>query len=442
MIAIPALLVIGVLVAIFVGYNIGGSSTGVAFGPVVGSRIVGKAVAAGIFTAFAFGGGWTIGRNVITTMSEGIVPESQFTLTASIIVLFFAGGGLLVSNFFGVPSSTSMTAVGAIAGLGVATNSLDEQVMFTIVAAWIIAPFVAVCTGLVIGRYLYPHLDARFSFTRFQTHLIHIDRSRRIPLPTLNQQAEPRDALGGLIVVLIACYNAFSAGASNAANAIAPLVGNGSITPSQGILLAIAAIGLGGFTIARRTLDTIGEGLTDLPILAAMIVSLVGATIITCLSYLGIPASLAVSMTSCIIGLGWGRSSRAVTLSEATSTALEKRGPNAIDAVLKKEEAERPELSADAILAESGVTNGDHGPARSPTVDELATGEADDRVEQAEAERASVEVPKIGEESPEELLAETPVLFDRVATGRVVFLWLLTPIISTTGSYAVFVLFF
>jgi PiT family inorganic phosphate transporter len=31
-------------------------------------------------------------------------------------------------------------------------------------------------------------------------------------------------------------------------------------------------MGLGAFTIARRTLDTVGDGITDLPILAAILV--------------------------------------------------------------------------------------------------------------------------------------------------------------------------
>lgn len=57
---------------------------------------------------------------------------------------------------------------------------------------------------------------------------------------------------------------------------------------------------LGTFTIARRTLDTVDD-ITAFPILAAMLVSLVGASIITVLSGLGIPASRAVSMPSCII---------------------------------------------------------------------------------------------------------------------------------------------
>jgi len=131
---VSALLVVGALVAVFVGYNIGGSSTGVAFGPAVGSRITGKSLAAVLFTVFALLGGWTVGRNVIDTMSSTIVAE-EFTLAASVVLLFFTGVSLLISNLFGVPASTSMTAVGAIAGLGVANGTLNRDVMFGIVSA-------------------------------------------------------------------------------------------------------------------------------------------------------------------------------------------------------------------------------------------------------------------------------------------------------------------
>lgn len=422
---VSILLGVGLVVAVFVGYNIGGSSTGVAFGPAVGSRITGKVVAAGLFTVFALWGGWTVGRNVIETMSEGIVPESQFTLAASVIVLFFAGLSLLITNVFGVPSSTSMTAVGAIAGLGLATNTLNERIMFGIVSAWIIAPLIAFWLGALIGRYIYPTLNARVSFTQFDGGLIQFDHSGSVPLPTLNENATIRDVLGALVVLSVSCYNAFSAGASNAANAIAPLVGNGAITASQGIVLAIAAIGLGGFTIARRTLDTIGKGLTDLPILAAIIVSLIGATIITVLSGLGVPASLAVSMTSCIIGLGWGRASRAVTLAEAAETAIEGEGA--------------PDLTTGALIAEDTTPNAETTPSPGPTVGDLAAGETAENETAAET-HDSGHVPKIGEEDAD-AIAEAPLLFDRAATGRVVFLWILAPTVSILGSYLIFVIF-
>lgn len=421
MVAVSVLLVVGVLVAAFVGYNIGGSSTGVAFGPAVGSRVTGKTVAAALFTFFALLGGWTVGRNVITTMSQGIVPESQFTLLASIVVLFFTGGSLLISNFFGVPASTSMTAVGAIVGLGLVTGTLNEALMFTVVSAWIVAPLTAFWVGVLVGRYLYPHLDARITFTRFEGGLVKLNRSGAIPRPTINDDATGRDVLGAGVVITVACYNAFSAGASNAANAVAPLVGSGSLTASQGVLLAIAAIGIGAFTIARRTLDTIGEGLTELPILAAIIVSLIGATIITILSNAGIPASLAVSMTSGIIGLGWGRASRAVTIAEAAEAALEGEGG--------------PDLSAGAIVGGRGPGSGS---PHSPTIGEVASGEATTGRSTPLAD-GSPHVPSIGETSLEEI-EEAPELFDRTATGRVVFFWLLTPTLSTIGSYVVFAL--
>lgn len=76
---VTLLVIVGLLVAAFVGFNIGGSSTGVAFGPAVGSRLVRKATAGALFSVFVFLGAWTVGRNVIVTMSEGIVPAAQFT---------------------------------------------------------------------------------------------------------------------------------------------------------------------------------------------------------------------------------------------------------------------------------------------------------------------------------------------------------------------------
>jgi len=428
---VSALLVVGALVAVFVGYNIGGSSTGVAFGPAAGSRITGKSLAAVLFTVFALLGGWTVGRNVIDTMSSTIVAE-EFTLAASVVLLFFTGVSLLISNLFGVPASTSMTAVGAIAGLGVANGTLNRDVMFGIVSAWIVAPLVAFWVGVLLGRYIYPHLDARVSFGRIEDGLVDVDRSGTFPRPRLREDATRRDVVGAAVVLIVACYNAFSAGASNTANAVAPLVGSGEIGVGVGTLLAVGAMGIGAFTIARRTLDTVGDGITDLPILAAILVSLIGASIITVLSNLGIPASLAVSMTSCIIGLGWGRASRSVTLVDAAETAIEGEG--------------RPDVSAGALVPArtseardgSDAVDAADGPAQGPTVGDLAAGETPTEARShGRADDAPAEpVPEIGTEDPEELAAAD--LFDRAATGRIVTMWLLTPTISAVGSYLVF----
>ncbi|WP_264782610.1 inorganic phosphate transporter [Haladaptatus sp. T7] len=410
---VSVLTVAGVVVAVFVGFNIGGSSTGVAFGPAVGSRLLRKATAAALFVGFGFLGAWTVGRNVIATMSSSIVPATQFTPAASVAVLFFTGASLLISNLYGVPASTSMTAVGAIVGLGLASNTLNQALMFTIVSAWIIAPLISLGIGIVVGRYIYPYLDRYVAFTKFDLHFIQLDRSGTIPRLYLNPNATRQDILGSLSVVVIACYMAFSAGASNAANAVAPLVvEGGSLTVNQGVLLAVVAFGLGSFTIARRTLETVGDDITELPILASLIVSIVGGTVITILSYFGIPASLAVSTTSTIIGLGWGRASRAATLVEFATP-----------------EREHPDLE---VSTGALVTSRAEDMPASPTIGDIARHE-----EPAEKPEELPDVPDVGTEGPADL--DQRSLFDSAAAKRIVTMWVLTPSLAVVASYPVFV---
>ncbi len=409
---VSLLTVTSIAVAVFVGFNIGGSSTGVAFGPAVGSRLVRKVTAGVLFVGFGFLGAWTVGRNVIATMSSSIVPATQFTPAASVAVLFFTGASLFISNLYGVPASTSMTAVGAIVGLGIASDTLNQALMFVIVSAWIVAPLVSLTIGLVVGRYVYPYLDRYAAFTKFDLHFIQIDRSGTIPRPHLNRNASPQDVVGSLSVVIIACYMAFSAGASNAANAVAPLVGEGgALTVDQGVLLAVAAFGLGSFTIARRTLETVGDDITELPILASLIVSVVGGTVITILSYLGIPASLAVSTTSAIIGLGWGRASRAATLAEIATPTPEKPDMNVATGALATSRAEEAPVS--------------------PTIGGIAQQEAP-----VEESKETSDVPDIGAEGPADLDEQS--LFDPAAAKRIVVMWVLTPSLAVAASYPVF----
>jgi PiT family inorganic phosphate transporter len=375
---VTLLLVVGLAVAVFVGFNIGGSSTGVAFGPAVGSGVVSKLTAAALMSAFALLGGWIVGPNVIETMGGEIVPQRQFALLASVIVLFFVGLALLLSNTFGVPASTSMTAVGAIAGLGVASGTLNEGKMLEIVSWWIVAPVLAFWVCATIGRYVYPYLDARFAIDRSEGSVVEFT-----PLPRRTPGTSWREFGGTVAVVAIGCYMAYAAGASNAANAVAPLVGGNFVDVSVGVVIACGAIAVGAFTIARRTLDTVGNDLTDLPLLAALIVEVVSASIITFLSEIGIPASLAVSATMCIVGLGWGRATRTVTLGEAV------RG-------------ESPEMSVNALTAETR------------------------------------EVRPMGQEEGDEIVGGD--LFDPGTTGRVIFFWMLTPSLSAVASYLLFAL--
>jgi PiT family inorganic phosphate transporter len=383
---IDYLLLVGILTAIFVGINIGGSSTAVAWGPAVGAGVIRKTTAAVVMTFFVFIGGWTVGRNVIDTLGGEIVPQSMFTLEASIIVMFFIGFGMFVCNIFGVPISTSMSAVGAIAGYGLAIGTLNWEVMGRIVSWWVVTPVIAFWVGGVIGRYFYPYLDQYFALQQSEGPLVVLDRSNAVPRPALGPGTTTREFSSTVLVFVIGCYMAFSAGASNVANAVAPLIGGGAIGVDAGIVLATFAIALGSFTIARRTMDSVGHDVTALPLLAATVVMVTAATITTVLSWLGIPISLAISTVFTIIGLGWGRASRSVSARDAISGSRD------------------VELSVSAIATET-PENG---------------------------------VPAVGEEEPDDLQSAGE-LFNTTAVAKFIIFLIIGPTVALVGSYLFFI---
>ncbi|MFW6320386.1 MAG: anion permease [Halohasta sp.] len=385
---VDALLIVGVIVAIFVGYNIGGATTGPAFGPAVGAGTLSKTVAAGLMSVFFFVGAWTIGRRVVDTLGRDLVTDPAiFTLPASITVLFFIGLALFVGNVFGVPASTSMTAVGAIAGLGLASDALDWAVMGEIVSWWLVAPVIGFWLSAVIGRYFYATLNRRIALAQSEGALLTVDRSGLRPSVGLGPNTTPREVVGTVIVVGIGCIMAFSSGTSNVANAIAPLVGSGALEMNPGIIIACFAVGVGAFTIARRTLDTLGSDITQLPLTAAIVVATVSATLVVGLSAIGIPASFVVIATMSIIGLGWGRATRTMRVSRSDIS----------------EKAGETRMSVGSLAAD---TEGEP-------------------------------LPPIGEENPEDIPSASD-LFNPSTTARVILMQNVVPMISTIGAYLVF----
>ncbi|MFB6136735.1 MAG: anion permease [Halobacteriaceae archaeon] len=288
---LSVLFAVGIGTAVFVGVNIGGSSTGVAFGPATGSGVLTMRQASALMAGFVLLGGFTVGTHVVETLGEGFVPPRYFTPVASIAVLLFIGLGILLGNVLRVSVSTSETAVVAVAGMGAALGVLDWRTVGVVVMWWFVSPILAFWVCAFVGRYLYDDVVGRVDLGDGQG-----------------------GRLADLLVVAIGCYMAFSAGASNTANAIAPLVGSGQLEMTPGVALGGAAIGAGAFALGSRTMETVGEDITDLSLEAALVVEVVAATIITGLSWAGIPASLAITATSCVIGLGWGRASRRVPL--------------------------------------------------------------------------------------------------------------------------------
>ena len=386
---VETLLAIGIIASIFVGFNIGGSSTGIAWGPPVGAGIIKKTTAAGLMTFFVFLGGWTVGRNVMDTLSEGLIT-TELTLSAGVAVLFFIGLGMLVANIFGVPVPTSMTTVGAIAGLGLATGTLNYETIAEIISWWIVTPIIGFWIGGLIGRYIYPAVNQRVQIKKSDGALLTLNWDGAFPTLTFGPNTTWSELISTTVVILTGCYMAFSAGASNVPNAAAPLVGGvGGLPDDTAIILATLAIGLGGFTIARRTMESVGGELSDIPLLAALFVMVTASTITTLLSWIGIPISLVMATVMTIVGIGWGRATRPVTVREAVTGD-----------------------TGDAEIVPGAIT-----------------------AEEMEGKSAT----PIGEEEPQEVL-DAGNLFNPQAIMKYLSMWIIGPSISTILAYGFFLL--
>jgi PiT family inorganic phosphate transporter len=236
----------------------------------------------------------------------------------------------------------------------------------------------------IIGRYFYARLNRRIALAQSDGALVELDRTGAVPSVTLGPNTTRRELFGTGIVVVIGCLMAFSAGTSNIANAIAPLVGSGDLGMNVGIVFGSVAVATGALTIARRTLDTLGSDLTQLPLTAAIIVASVSAIIVTALSAIGIPASFVIIATMSIVGLGWGRATRTTTVAES--------------------------VRGEGTAMSPGSLAGDEG------------GE---------------ELPSIGEEDPEDI-PQANELFNPSTTARVVLMQNLVPVVATFSAYLTF----
>ena len=66
--------------------------------------------------------------------------------------------------------------------------------------ARLILAILGLAIGAVVGRYLYPRLEARMSFTRLERQLIQLDRSSGLPRLRFNENASARDIVGSALV--------------------------------------------------------------------------------------------------------------------------------------------------------------------------------------------------------------------------------------------------
>ena len=314
-------IIVLLIAAFYVGWNIGANDAANCIGTTVGAQIVSYRTAALLMSIFVILGGTLQGHHVMKTVGKGIViteaavyeehnaapapeefqtyfPEDRLPDLAILVALLSAGFFVTLATFTSTPVSTSQAIVGGVAGTGIGivgaqASFFKLDVLLKILGAWVISPILTMVLAFV--SYL---LLARV---------------------LRNMRGMIASNMLGIAVLASAAYVSFSLGANDVGNAIGPLLNR---FPDKGPLLAALggiAMAAGALTFGQRVTDTVGKSITPLDYSGALAAQLSAALGVHFFSMLGIPVSTSQAIVGGVIGVGLTRGAQAVSTRKITT---------------------------------------------------------------------------------------------------------------------------
>jgi PiT family inorganic phosphate transporter len=183
-------------------------------------------------------------------------------------------------TIFKLPASLSQIAIGAIIGIGFATQQSSFVGLNKILICWALTPV----TGAVITLILYYPIGWIF---------------KKLPLSIFSQDYLIRRAL-----VITCCYGAYALGANNVASVTSVYVTSGMLSPLMAILIGSLSIAIGVFSCRKAAMFTVGSKLIRLDPYTALIVVFSEALAVHIFAWIGVPVSTSQALTGAILGIG------------------------------------------------------------------------------------------------------------------------------------------
>ncbi|MCL6103903.1 MAG: inorganic phosphate transporter [Bacteroidetes bacterium] len=297
-------LLLPLLVAMFLGINMGGSGTAPSFATAFGSGILRRSLIPGLFGIFVLLGALLAGKNTAITLGKGILPAVSLDYSLTTIILFSVAISLLFANLLGVPQSTSQSTVAALVAPAHYVGQLNtHKIFFEIIPTWIILPLVSFGIMYFIAQTVNRKFDLKYPgyFS-----------------------SDKQQKLFKWVVIVTSCYVAFSIGSNNVANAAGPITSmitnelHINPTSSNFLLIMILstliiapAFAIGSSIFGHRLMVKTGTEILTIGKVEASMISFVTASLLLAASVTrGIPTSLVQLNTFAILALsvskfGW-----------------------------------------------------------------------------------------------------------------------------------------
>lgn len=275
------------------------------FAPIVGSKrlTINQSVLLGGFILIF--GAIFLGINVAKTVGTGIVTII-FSQSQILVILLSVALMLILSSWKGLPISTTHAMVGSTIALAIITKSSSQNLsyiinfskVYSIIFSWIISPIMGLVGSFLIMKLL---LIIKKWYIK---GLDDVDKLETIFATAL---------IGAVVLT------AFSRGANDVSNAVAPLMQSYiSLSKSYGnslieripLLLGGIFMAIGLILIGRRVLKTLGNDVVELSPTTALSVQIATALTTFVAAYLGIPISGTHVLVSAFVGTGIATRSR------------------------------------------------------------------------------------------------------------------------------------
>lgn len=366
-------------IGFYMAWSIGANDVANSMATAVGAKAITFKQAVLIAGILSFVGAVFVGPHVAETIKGGII-KSETIVDPHVLMLGFIASLLAaalwvtLSTWKEMPISTTHSIIGALIGFGIIAggfSSINWDKLWQVAASWVISPVAGCILAFFVFKVIVKLIFAKenpvkcakivgpliIGVTAFlitsslllKTHLSEIvgvsELSHVILISTgismvvivlgifLLRNIEAKsvedyatvEGIFRKLQIITSCYVAFSHGANDVANAIAPIAaivplasGEMSLTaqiPTE--LLALGGIGIafGCLTWGKRVMKTVGGRITKLTNTRGFSVDFGAATTVLIASKLGLPISTSHTVVGAVIGVGLARGLEAIDLS-------------------------------------------------------------------------------------------------------------------------------
>ena len=273
------------ILSLVLAFNVGANNAASSMSTVFGAKIMSKLGTVSLAFIFVFLGASLFGEDVVATVGRELLSIEFIKLNYYFIYLILIVPilSILAANKFKIPIATTHIVVCTIFGIGLGFNTLNIEKMIEIVAWWIATPIAIWLLNYLIGKYIYFELIDK---------LISLD----------GRKTQKISSTLKFLLISSACFLALFAGANNAANAAAPIVGLNLITANDAALISGFFMAFGALIFGGKIIENIATNITSLSVIRAISVNFTGGAFLAIASLYGIPISMAEIITSGIIG--------------------------------------------------------------------------------------------------------------------------------------------